>query len=103
MPDMEIKPSQIVKSLAGHDKGRFYHVLRVEGEFAILVDGRVRRLQNPKRKKLKHLVLMGGINSPAAEKIAAMGDTTNRELIKSLAAFRGSRQSTEEGENLGKR
>ena len=74
----------IVISLAGHDRGRFYHVLRVEGEYASLADGKLRRLDHPKRKKVKHLkytayMPYAGQSEPLA---------TDREIRESLAAFR---------------
>lgn len=45
---------QVVKSLAGHDKGLFLAVLEVQGRFLILCDGRRRTLEKPKKKKLIH-------------------------------------------------
>jgi len=45
----------VVKSIAGHDKNRFYLVLAREGDFALIADGAVRKLSAPKKKRLKHL------------------------------------------------
>lgn len=45
----------VVSSIAGHDKGRIYFVVKLDGDFAYVVDGKYRLLQNPKRKKVKHL------------------------------------------------
>ena len=45
----------IVSSLKGHDTGRIYVVVKVDGEFALVVDGKYRLLQNPKKKRIKHL------------------------------------------------
>lgn len=45
----------IVKSMSGRDAQRFFVVLDVEGDFAYIVDGKVRPLERPKRKNLKHL------------------------------------------------
>ena len=72
----------IVISLAGHDRGRLYYVLRTEGEYAFLVDGKLRQLKNPKRKKAKHFMYVGQSESPA----------TDREIRESLAAFRDGRE-----------
>ena len=77
----ELIPGQIARSLAGHDKGRLYHVLRTEGEYAFLVDGKRRQLHSPKRKKVKHLACAGQSASPV----------TDREIRESLAAFRAGR------------
>ena len=50
-----IHPSQIVLSLAGHDKGKLFFVLREEGEYVLLADGKGRKLATPKRKRKKHI------------------------------------------------
>jgi len=50
-----MSPGQIVFSKQGRDKGCAMVVVSVEGEYAYLVDGRLRRLAKPKKKKLKHI------------------------------------------------
>ncbi len=52
---MEITVNSAVCSKAGRDKGRFFAVLALEGEYALIADGMLRKLAKPKRKKLKHL------------------------------------------------
>ena len=42
-------------SLAGHDKGKTYVILSADKNCVYLVDGSIRTLQNPKKKKLKHV------------------------------------------------
>ncbi len=45
----------LVASTAGHDKGRVYLVLKVEGSFLFLADGRYRKADKPKKKRVKHV------------------------------------------------
>lgn len=52
---MELMSGTVVKSMAGRDKGLWFVVLETEGDCAFLVDGKLRPLENPKRKKEKHL------------------------------------------------
>lgn len=52
---MQIVPGSIVRSGAGRDRERFYVVLAVENGFALIADGKVRRVEHPKRKNLCHL------------------------------------------------
>ena len=47
---MEITTGTIVKSLAGHDKEEVFFILREEGEYVYLVDGKYRTLDKPKKK-----------------------------------------------------
>lgn len=44
-------------SKAGRDKGRKMAVTCVEGEYAYLADGKLRKAASPKKKKQKHLQL----------------------------------------------
>ena len=52
---MEIVKGQIVASKAGHDEGKFFVVLELESGFVYLADGKERKLNNPKKKNLKHI------------------------------------------------
>ena len=42
-------------SLAGHDKGLTYVITGVDNEYVYVTDGRLRQVDEPKKKKLKHL------------------------------------------------
>ena len=51
-----MKETIIVKSLKGHDTGRVYIVVGNDGDdFVFVTDGKYRKLDNPKRKRRKHL------------------------------------------------
>ena len=45
----------MARSLAGHDKGKVYMVLDVKEPFVYLVDGKIRSLDHPKKKRIKHV------------------------------------------------
>ncbi len=51
----DIVKGSVAVSKAGRDKGRFFLVVSVENDYALIADGDLRKLDNPKRKKLKHL------------------------------------------------
>jgi ribosomal protein L14E/L6E/L27E len=53
---MDIVKGSIVKAKAGRDKGGFFVVLGVDGTLALIADGKRRRVERPKRKKLIHLM-----------------------------------------------
>jgi ribosomal protein L14E/L6E/L27E len=46
------------RSLAGHDKGQVYVILREEGQNYILANGTNRSVLSPKRKNQKHIQLI---------------------------------------------
>lgn len=75
----------IVFSTAGHDKKTAYLLLETDGNCAILVNGRARKLANPKRKNLKHI---GTVRLKASERIAeaiAEGSLTDKLIRNELA------------------
>ncbi|MBQ3060864.1 MAG: KOW domain-containing RNA-binding protein [Lachnospiraceae bacterium] len=52
---MNIEFGQIVFSKAGHDAGTAYVVLEVDGDRALVSDGKYKLIEKPKRKNIKHL------------------------------------------------
>ena len=52
---MEAKRGMIVISAAGRDKGRLMVILSADEDFALIADGKVRKIADPKKKRLKHL------------------------------------------------
>ena len=52
---MDYTEGQVVYSKSGHDKTLPFVVLRVDGEYLYLADGKRRTLEHPKKKKQKHV------------------------------------------------
>lgn len=53
---VELKPGQVVRSLAGRDKGKHYLILgKLDHKHVLLVDGRSRPIARPKKKNAAHL------------------------------------------------
>ena len=50
-----VETGMFARSKAGHDKGKLYIILRTEGEYVYLTDGKLRPMANPKKKKIKHI------------------------------------------------
>ena len=94
---MEIAKSNIVRSDAGRDKGKLFVVLAVEGEFLLLADGKTRKVENPKRKKRRHVLFVSAEKTRLSEKITGNVKFTNSELRRTLAAFRDEVKPDQEG------
>lgn len=77
---MQVKRGQVVKSIAGHDKGGFLTVLNVDGKLALVCDGKHRPLERPKKKKLFHLAATQTV-------LAEEALTTNRQIRAALRQF----------------
>lgn len=56
---MEYAKGAVVKSLKGHDKDSLYVIVKTEDLYVYLIDGKHRKKHNPKKKKLKHIVITG--------------------------------------------
>lgn len=52
---MELKCGMVVKSIAGHDKDRFYVIVDIKGNRAYIADGKLRTVEAPKPKNFMHL------------------------------------------------
>ncbi len=92
---MDIAKSNIVKSIAGRDAGDLFFVLETQGDFLLLADGKRRRVEAPKRKRRKHVVLVSQSDTPLTLKIRSSEKITNSELRKAIAAIGGGNQDQE--------
>ncbi len=84
---MDISKSDIVISLAGRDEGKLFYVIDTEENFVLIADGKGRKLENPKRKKLKHVRRVSRTETRVAVKIQNGDKVLNSELRRDLAAF----------------
>ncbi len=84
---MDISKSDIIESLAGRDKGKLFYVVDTEDNYVLIADGKGRKLENPKRKKLKHVRRVSRTETRVAVKIQNGDKVLNSELRRDLAAF----------------
>ena len=80
---------RIVCSKAGRDKGYFMVVVKTEGDFLYVADGKERPLERAKRKNAKHLRFTNTV-------LANDSFKTNKSLKKALAVYRDSAKFKEE-------
>ena len=78
---MAYEKAQIVRSLAGHDKGDVFCILDTEGPYLLLADGK-------RRKTAVHVACAGEFHHPALERIRAGEEAVDSEIRRALAAFR---------------
>ncbi|MGE4282928.1 MAG: RNA-binding protein [Clostridia bacterium] len=82
---MDVYPGQIVYSTAGRDKGKHFIVMEViDDHYAYLCDGDIRRVEKPKKKKIKHLLSAGRDDQQIREKLTKQQKVTNAELRRCL-------------------
>ncbi len=97
---MSFDVSHVVLPLRGRYAGERFFVVVVEGAFAYIADGRVRRIEKPKRKKEKHLSLVAKPEGRIADKLRSGEKVTNGEIRRALAAMSGA-ESNEGGMHVG--
>ncbi len=101
---MQADVGHIVVSLAGRDKGRPFYVLKTEENFVYLADGSLRKIENPKKKKAKHVkVLVEDFENRVSQKIRLDEKVLNSEMRKALMDYSEAHLQAEGGNLLGKR
>ena len=56
MERLTMVPGRVVLSTQGRDEGRYFIVLEViDDNFVLMADGLTRKINHPKKKKVKHL------------------------------------------------
>ena len=94
-PDIMI--SDVVVSTAGRDQGKLFYVIGTDPVYLMLVNGKDRTLDKPKRKKRKHVKKVLRPETRVAGKIASGDKVLNSELRRDLAFLSREMQSN----NLG--
>jgi ribosomal protein L14E/L6E/L27E len=82
---LKVALGQIVVSRAGRDAGRRFVVVRVIDDFFVEIsDGDLRKLEKPKKKKIKHLNITDEKAESLEEKLKSNARITNAEIRKAL-------------------
>lgn len=78
----------LVSSIKGRDGGKFYLVLEIEDESRVRVDdGEGRKVENPKRKNVKHLKFYDMVAGEVTEKTINGKKITNADVRKELKSL----------------
>lgn len=83
---MNFEIGSIVISTMGRDKGMYFIVVAVEENYVYLVDGSVRKVDKPKKKKkkIKHIELTNYYNENIATRVKKKHKITNQDIKKAL-------------------
>ena len=81
--------ADLVISLSGRDKNRIFMVTEVlDSNYVLIADGSLRKLETPKKKKIKHLEKTHLVlNERLLQKISEGKKITNAELRKAIWAL----------------
>ena len=81
----DIQIADVVEATAGRDLGKYFFVIKTENEYLLLVNGKDRTLEHPKRKKRKHVRKVLRPETRVAVKISSGDKVLNSELRRDLA------------------
>ena len=85
----EFELGQVVFSKCGRDQGKPFIVVSIEEEYVHLVDGKLRKVDNPKLKKKKHVQKTNTIMEWIKLKIIEENRLTSSDVRKALDEYLG--------------
>ena len=84
----DIAIGQVVRSKAGRDKGRVFLVYSIiDDKHVRVIDGDLRKLDKPKKKKIKHLIVYNTILDSLTYKLENNVKVNNAYIRKLLEPF----------------
>lgn len=78
---------QIVFSKSGRDKGRAFVIYDYDEDYVFIVDGDLRRLEKPKKKKKIHIQISKNIDKEIQNKLENELYILNSDIKKALAKY----------------
>ena len=85
--------SMLATSKAGHDKDTVYIIVKEENEYVYVSDGRLKTLENPKKKNKKHIqIIKKEADDMLREKLINGQHIYNEEIRKAIGGFICQRQ-----------
>lgn len=85
----ELKIGQVVKALAGRDKNNVFVVVDIiDDDYVSIADGAKRKIEAPKRKKIKHLQKYNLISESINRKFVKGEKLDNSDIRKELSLYR---------------
>ena len=82
---MNYEAGMLAWSRAGHDNDTLYVIVKTEGEYVYLSDGRLKPVDHPKKKKIRHIQIVRQI----PEELLGLNIVTikNEEIRKAIRRF----------------
>ncbi len=78
---------QLVKSKAGHDKDNIYVIYSFDKEYVYLVDGKLKKIANPKKKKKKHVQAINYVDAMLNDKFESNKKIIDEEIKYAIKQY----------------
>lgn len=83
----EIQIGSLVRAVAGKEAGKYYVILKAESEYVYLSDGKRRKAELPKKKKLKHIAFVGYYDKCITEECLSGNRITNKMVKRAISDY----------------
>lgn len=83
-----MEAGSVVISKAGRDKGNWFIVLSAENGYVFLADGSSRKVDKPKKKKIKHIQKTNSVSGLVQKRLQNGGQVENFEIRRALSEFK---------------
>jgi len=83
----EVRLGDVVCSKNGRFKGQCFVVIAIDNDMVKIVNGKQRKMDSPKIKKIKHLLLGVGHSNHIMEKLEQGLKVTNNEVRITLSKY----------------
>lgn len=77
----------MAKSLAGHDRGKTYMIKDFDEKFVYLVDGSIKTLDKPKKKKWKHVQIDRNVSRWIANLLKEEKEIHDSDVIRAIREY----------------
>lgn len=84
---IDVSVGQVVFSKSGRDKGNYFVVIDYTEPYVFICDGKLRRLENPKKKKEKHIQLTNYVDKDLKAMLENQSRINNADIRKSLSQY----------------
>lgn len=94
---MTFSLGELIYSKAGRDTSRKFIVTNIiDEEYVLISDGDLRKIEKPKKKKIKHIKTCGIIIDSLNKKLKSKEKLTNAEIRKAIQQYEQNTKSLKE-------
>lgn len=86
--DNRFEKGYFAVSKAGHDCNEIYVIINFDSEYAYLADGRLKTVDRPKKKKLKHIQIIKYIDQDIESKLGQNKLLINEDIKRAIKLYK---------------
>ena len=79
---------ELALSLAGHDKGHYYVIIKEEGEYVYVADGVLKLCEQPKKKNHRHIQRIKKMPADVTELLQSQENLNDLNVKRALKLYK---------------